>query len=253
MKIITSNTEPNSQCSWAPDLGIRDDSRPQLGDLRQLAGKMQNSKPVIEYRRGSPNLQLSGQDHHSDQQVPFMCGIQCLWENLQVLLEMQNTLHPLHISLQQSYMDLAPSCSLFLRMFVGFFSRWPRFNTKWKEALSTIAIVWHLGEFTETVNSGAVHLTTSTSFCGEQSCCVCVHLPANSLGFKHVCQTGLFSRLWWTKSACLSVSSRIEFVWEVLMQQSRKLWALLWNCKRDALATSIKKDNRFWFLKADMG
>lgn len=121
MKIITSDTEPNSQCSWAPDLGIRDDSRPQLGDLRQLAGKMQNSKPVIEYRRGSPNLQLSGQDHHSNQQVPFMCGIQCLWENLQVLLEMQNTLHPLHISLQQSYMDLAPSCSLFLRMFVGFF------------------------------------------------------------------------------------------------------------------------------------
>lgn len=133
MKIITSDTEPNSQCSWAPDLGIRDDSRPQLGDLRQLAGKMQNSKPVIEYRRGSPNLQLSGQDHHSDQQVPFMCGIQCLWENLQVLLEMQNTLHPLHISLQQSYMDLTPSCSLFLRMFVGFFSRWPRFNTKWKK------------------------------------------------------------------------------------------------------------------------
>lgn len=141
-----------------------------------------------------------------------------------------------------------------------FFLQWPRFNKKvegrtipWSGNLEN-SQRWELGTGqaqphvylpVKDLASGAVHLKTSTSVCGEQSCCVCVHLHANSVCFKHVCQTGLFSRLWWTKSACLSVSNRIEFVWEVLMQLCRKLWALRRNCKRKALATSIRKDNRF--------
>lgn len=154
------------------------------------------------------------------------------------------------------------SCSLllFASLYFFFFLQWPRFNKKvegrtipWSGNLEN-SQRWELGTGqaqphvylpVKDLASGAVHLKTSTSVCGEQSCCVCVHLHANSVCFKHVCQTGLFSRLWWTKSACLSVSNRIEFVWEVLIQLCRKLWALCRNCKRKALATSIRKDNRF--------
>lgn len=57
-----------------------------------------------------------------------MSFVQCLWENLQILLEMQNTLHPLQISLQQSYMGLATSCTLLLCIF--FFNSGPNSTQK---------------------------------------------------------------------------------------------------------------------------
>lgn len=87
MKIIIRDTEPNSQCSWAPDLGFRDEA--SAGWFEAASWKQcKIHEPVIEYGRGSLNLQLSGQDHHCNQQVPLMCFVQCLWENLQILLEM---------------------------------------------------------------------------------------------------------------------------------------------------------------------
>lgn len=150
---------------------------------------------------------------------------------------------------------------LALCFFAVFFHSGPDSHSKWREAPSHCLATWrihretraghrtgpasHVYLLVKDLASGPVHLRTSTNVCGEQSCHVCVQLCANCVCFKQVCQTGLFSRLWWTKSACLSVSNRIEFVWEVLMQLSRKLWALLRNCKREALAASLKKDNRF--------
>lgn len=120
-----------------------------------------------------------------------------------------------------------------------FFHSGPDSHSKWREAPSHYLATWrihretraghrtgpasHVYLLVKDLASGPVHLRTSTNVCGEQSCHVCVQLCANCVCFKHVCQTGLFSRLWWTKSACLSVSNRIEFVWEVLMQLSRKL------------------------------
>lgn len=108
---------------------------------------MQNSWACNRVRNRKQDLQLSGQDHHCDQQVPFMYFIQCLWENLQVPLEMQSALHPLHISLQQSYMHPLALC-----FFAFFFSQWPRFNTESREKHHPI--VWQLGEFTDTRAGG---------------------------------------------------------------------------------------------------
>lgn len=147
------------------------------------------------YGTGSLILQLSGQDHHYDQQVPLMCFIQCLWENLQVLLEIQNTLHPLQISMQH-----ALSCSL--PFFFFFLTVAQIQHRKWREAPSHCLAIWRIHRdeswasdrpsltclfasegavHLRTSVSEAIHLRTSTSVCGEQSCFVCVHLRANSV------------------------------------------------------------------------
>ena len=142
---------------------------------------------------------------------------------------MQNLFHPLQASLQQSYVGLTLTCPLHY-----FFLQWPSFSTvsggekhhpiglaTWRIHCDTRAghqtgPAPHVYLLVKDLASRRVHRSTSSSVCGEGSCCVRVQLCANSVCFKHICQTGLFSRLWWSKSACLSVSNRTEFMWEVL-------------------------------------